>query len=175
MFFYRRVCVIFGMGQNCCFLFNIYYQYLVADRWFSPGLSPLRILTTMTQVIYCCKCLKVSINNEWWNESLNNDGQQQFWPNQLWILSDETNLVRVMVFRATFNNTWSLVLCVCFVDRCLSFCTFSFGHCVVWDNVHQHILCCVLLFVGCLCLVSCVPNVARFSGLSILDCAISFL
>ena len=25
----------------------------------------------------------------------------------------------------------SLVLCVCFVDRCLSFCPFSFGHCVV--------------------------------------------
>ena len=27
--------------------------------------------------------------------------------------------------------TRSLVLCVCFVDRCLSFCTFSFHHCVV--------------------------------------------
>jgi len=26
--------------------------------------------------------------------------------------------------------TRSLVLYVCFVDRCLSFCTFSFGHCV---------------------------------------------
>ena len=26
--------------------------------------------------------------------------------------------------------TRSLVLGVCFVDRCLSFCTFSFGHCV---------------------------------------------
>jgi len=26
--------------------------------------------------------------------------------------------------------TGSLVLCVCFVDRCLSFCTFYFGHCV---------------------------------------------
>ena len=25
----------------------------------------------------------------------------------------------------------SLALCLCFVDRCLSFCTFSFGHCVV--------------------------------------------
>ena len=25
----------------------------------------------------------------------------------------------------------SLVLYVCFVDRCLSFCAFSFGHCVV--------------------------------------------
>ena len=27
--------------------------------------------------------------------------------------------------------TWSLVLCVCFVDRCLSFSIFCFGHCVV--------------------------------------------
>ena len=29
---------------------------------------------------------------------------------------------------------WSLVLCVCFVDRCLSFCTFSYGHCVVCSS-----------------------------------------
>ena len=28
----------------------------------------------------------------------------------------------------------SLVLCVCFVDRCLSFCTFSFDHCVVCSS-----------------------------------------
>jgi hypothetical protein len=28
----------------------------------------------------------------------------------------------------------SLVVCVCFVDRCLSFCTFSFGHCVVCSS-----------------------------------------
>ena len=28
----------------------------------------------------------------------------------------------------------SLVLYVCFVDRCLSFCTFSFGHCVVCSS-----------------------------------------
>jgi hypothetical protein len=27
--------------------------------------------------------------------------------------------------------TRSLVLCVCFVDPCLSFCPFSFDHCVV--------------------------------------------
>jgi len=27
--------------------------------------------------------------------------------------------------------TLSLVLCVCFVDRYLSFCTFSFGNCVL--------------------------------------------
>ena len=30
--------------------------------------------------------------------------------------------------------TRSLVLCVCFVDRCLSLCTFSFGHCVVCSS-----------------------------------------
>ena len=29
--------------------------------------------------------------------------------------------------------TRSLVLCVCFVDRCLSFCTFPFGQCFVFD------------------------------------------
>ena len=27
--------------------------------------------------------------------------------------------------------TRSLVLCVCFVDRCLSFCSYIFGHCGV--------------------------------------------
>ena len=30
--------------------------------------------------------------------------------------------------------TRSLVLCVCFGDRCLSFCTFYFGHCVVCSS-----------------------------------------
>ena len=30
--------------------------------------------------------------------------------------------------------TRSLVLYVCFVDRCLSFCSFSFGHCVVFSS-----------------------------------------
>ena len=33
--------------------------------------------------------------------------------------------------KVKFLVTRSLVLCVCFVDRYLSFCTFSFGHCVV--------------------------------------------
>ena len=32
--------------------------------------------------------------------------------------------------------TRSLVLCVCFVDLCLSFCTFSFGHCVVCSSIY---------------------------------------
>ena len=27
-----------------------------------------------------------------------------------------------------------LVLCICFIDRCLSFCNFTFGHCVVGSS-----------------------------------------
>ena len=36
----------------------------------------------------------------------------------------------------------SLVLCVCFVDRCLSLCTFSFGHCVVCPSSFGHCVVC---------------------------------
>ena len=32
--------------------------------------------------------------------------------------------------------TRSLVLCVCFVDLCLFFCPFSFGHCVVGSSIY---------------------------------------
>jgi hypothetical protein len=47
-------------------------------------------------------------------------------------------LFNCLPFRSTWVHprfgvrvTRSLVLCVCYVDRCLSFCPFSFGHCVV--------------------------------------------
>ena len=33
-----------------------------------------------------------------------------------------------------FSGVRSLVVCACFVDLCLSFCTFSFGHCVVCSS-----------------------------------------
>ena len=32
----------------------------------------------------------------------------------------------------------SLVLYVCFVDRCLYLCTFSFGHCVVCSSIYAY-------------------------------------
>jgi hypothetical protein len=48
-----------------------------------------------------------------------------------------------------FRSTWvhplvltgvcvapSLVLCVCFVDRCLFFCPFSFDHCIVCPSIY---------------------------------------
>ena len=31
----------------------------------------------------------------------------------------------------------SLILCVCFLDRCLSFCLFSYGHCVVCPSIYS--------------------------------------
>jgi hypothetical protein len=37
------------------------------------------------------------------------------------------------------------------------------------------LLCFLLLFFVCLPLMSCVPNVASFSGLFILDCPFGFL
>jgi len=33
-----------------------------------------------------------------------------------------------------FRVTRSLALCICFVDRCLFFCTLSFGHCTVCSS-----------------------------------------
>jgi len=32
----------------------------------------------------------------------------------------------------------SLVLCVCFLDRCFSFCTFSVDHCVVCSSIYGY-------------------------------------
>ena len=67
-------------------------------------------------------------------------------------------------FVFNFGSLWEgscliYVICVCL--------------CVVVSNT-----CCVVFFCNgfvCLYLVSCVPNVASFSGLSILDCPFSFL
>ena len=44
-----------------------------------------------------------------------------------YVIRWKTNISGVRVTRSS-------VLCVCFVDRCLSFCTFSFGHCVVCSS-----------------------------------------
>ena len=43
-----------------------------------------------------------------------------------------TDMSQVTVFSGV-RITRSLVLCVCFVDRWLSFCSFSFGHCIVYS------------------------------------------
>ena len=52
------------------------------------------------------------------------------------LISDQSLHLSLLQVFSGVRVTWScvtrsLVLCVCFVDRCLSFWTFSFGHCVV--------------------------------------------
>jgi hypothetical protein len=45
-----------------------------------------------------------------------------------------------MVF-SRVRITWYLALCVCFVDRCLSFCPSSFDHCVVcYSSIYRFVL-----------------------------------
>ena len=50
-----------------------------------------------------------------------------------WILSFRSTWVHFRVLVGV-HLTRSLVLCVCFVNRCLSSCTFSFGQCVVHSS-----------------------------------------
>ena len=54
--------------------------------------------------------------------------------------------------------TQSLVLYVCFVDRCFSFCSYSFGHCVVCSSVFWP-LCCLFF-----CLLAIVLSVLLSFG-----------
>jgi hypothetical protein len=56
------------------------------------------------------------------------------------IISLKVNLRYLLILhwfihRVFSGVTQSLVLYVCFVDRYLSFCTFSFGHCVVCSSL----------------------------------------
>ena len=49
------------------------------------------------------------------------------------------NYFKKNIFTTCFSGvlvTRSLVLCVYFVDRCLFFCSFSFGHCVVCSSIY---------------------------------------
>ena len=54
----------------------------------------------------------------------------------------------------------------------LLICLYCLG--IIMLLIFLSFLCCVICIV-CLCPVSCVPNVASFSGLSILDCPLGYL
>ena len=47
------------------------------------------------------------------------------------ILMEHNTRSQGLVFSGVRVTLYSLIVCVCFIDRCLSFCPFSFGHCVV--------------------------------------------
>ena len=58
----------------------------------------------------------------------------QVWDIMTFILVYNQLLQKIYKYTLVFRVTWSLVLCVCLVDCCLSFCTFSFGHCLVYSS-----------------------------------------
>jgi hypothetical protein len=83
-------------------------------------------------------------------------------------------LMSCVPYVASFSGLFVFVLVLCLVYPmlpvsldCLSL-SWSYVLCT---------LCCQFLWIVCLCLglMSCVSHVASFSGLSILDCPISFL
>ena len=80
----------------------------------------------MLHILYYCKgfdvrkCLNFDLNS--WKSDITDSCLFIDFMNCIW-----TNFSGVHVTR-------SLVLYECFVDRCLSFCTFSFGHCVVCSS-----------------------------------------
>ena len=76
---------------------------------------------------------------------------------ELFTLPDHLNLHPVF---SEVRVTRSLVLCLCFVDRCLSFCTLSVDHCVV---------CSSSIYGFWLPLWYFQTLLVRVSGLSILD------
>jgi hypothetical protein len=70
--------------------------------------------------------------------------------------------------------TRSLVLYVCFVDHCLSFCTFSFGHCVVCSSSFGHCVVCSSSIYGFLLPLWYLQTLlARAYHTSIMQCYVS--
>ena len=89
-----------------------------SDNWHPEYQLILKMMTWghtgFTLVSESC-CLTPKISNFpviWWREQVTGTAYPS------WVFSE-------------VRDTRSLVLYVCFVDRCLSFCPFSFGHCVV--------------------------------------------
>ena len=97
-----------------------------------PSIKEILIGTTSSGISYqlrdiysICRCCWIVATQKW--KVHNGQGMKQPYL-YLWY----------PLFQAQWDRcdhgvpaTRYLVLCVCFVDRCLSFCTFSFGHCVV--------------------------------------------
>ena len=83
-----------------------------------------------------------------WNICVTNDhgyvplviSTSRSFPHSWFITGFVTRLTRRVTLVDQEHLTRSLVLCVCFVDRCVFFCTFSFGHCVICSFFDVRIL-----------------------------------
>ena len=66
---------------------------------------------------------------------------------ELLTLAEQLGSSPVILLRFVLLDLWFCVWC--FVDRCLSFCPFSFGHCVVCPSSFGHCVVCPFSFGHC--------------------------
>ena len=138
------------MERKCCSCSVKYYISFCILRHFS-------VILRFESFDYLCGIVNLFLNvyftiiaNYFFFQYLNNTSRS--FPSRSWLITGfVTRLTRRVslveqelltlperlssppVF-SVIRVTRSLVLYVCFVDRCLSFCTFSFGHCVVCSS-----------------------------------------
>ena len=94
--------------------------------------SRLTIDTQDVLTISILTVMKTSINKSINHDSLFKQIDHQFQSFKPKIEIGCTGYEFIPVFQVRLTR--SLFWCVCFVDRYLSFCTFSFGHCVVCSS-----------------------------------------
>jgi hypothetical protein len=89
--------------------------------------------------IFACSCIEVWTNRSYSVPSLHLGvilSPVEWFVLEQELLTIPEHLAEFTVSFSGLHVTQYLVLCVCFVDRCLSFCTFSFGHCVVCSSIY---------------------------------------
>ena len=87
----------------------------------------------------CSKSLIVETRTKfWYNLTNNKKNLTPVWWSRIKQMSSSyhQNFNFISPVFSGVRFTRSLVICVCFVDRCLSFCPFSFGHCVVCPSTY---------------------------------------
>ena len=111
-----------------CIIFPDDDQTFPIDLVFKHGFSLQNVYLTMAhllipsrQIIYQMSRTKSTIFTR----------QLPMVEQQLFILPEHMSSPPVISW---VRVTRSLALCVCFVDRCISFCPFSFGNCVVCSS-----------------------------------------
>ena len=97
------------------FLCDKVCQWLAAGRWFFQG-TP--VFSTNKTDRYETRSVRFHFNG-----------------NASYLPTFTLNAKYIWAVLIKLHVTRSLVWYVCFVDRCLSFCTFSFGHCVVCSSL----------------------------------------
>jgi hypothetical protein len=101
-----RVVILWAVISNRCITF-------VWNNFYT-----LWSLLVIKQLIVCMFCIYESVNKKIAGKK-----------------KHDKNTPKTMIHKY-LQRTLRIENHVCFVDRCLSFCPFAFGHCVVWPSIY---------------------------------------